>query len=143
MLARTPMPIAFAVLALVPSSALSAPAPSKRLYATLSGDAEVPGPGKKNASGSATIKLFAPQRLCYSIRYAKIPDATVAHIHEGARGKSGPPIVTLNKPDQQFEGCTKVSHALFYQLANSPRQFYVNVHSANFPAGAIRGQLHH
>jgi hypothetical protein len=34
-----------------------------------------------------------------------------------------------------------VSRQLIKELRKSPDQFYVNVHNADFPPGALRGQL--
>jgi hypothetical protein len=134
--------IGFSALLPVASPAFAAPAPAKELHATLTALAEVPGPGKKGATGTAVVTLFPPRRVCYVVKVRKLANANAAHIHEGAVGKSGPPVITLNKPDTQFEGCTVASHGLMYRLANSPKKFYVNVHSQDFPNGAIRGQLH-
>ena len=135
-------------LLVVTAAALVGPSPlhaqvAQRLTANLTAAAEVPGPGKVNASGSAVVRLNAIQRrVCYTVNFRNIPNATMAHIHSGARGVAGPPVVTLVRAGQRaFQGCTRVSRSLARDLINSPRQFYLNVHSSAFPVGAIRGQL--
>jgi hypothetical protein len=132
--------IAFSALFLTTSPASASPA--RKLTAALTAGAEVPGPGKKGSSGKATVTLLPPRRICFVVTVRKLANATAAHIHEGAAGKSGPPVITLRKSDNKIEGCTIAPHGLMYQLANSPKKFYVNVHSSDFPDGAIRGQLH-
>ena len=138
---RTPLLIVFAAAA-VGTAPLHAQA-AQRLTANLTGAAEVPGPGKVNAAGSAVVRVNTVQRrVCYTVNFRNIPNATMAHIHSGARGVAGPPVVTLERAGPRaFEGCTRVSRSLARDLMNSPRRFYVNVHSQAFPDGAIRGQL--
>jgi hypothetical protein len=122
---------------------LAAQVRGQRFAANLTGNAEVPGPGKLNASGSATVRVSpAERRVCYTVNFRNVPNATMAHIHSAARGVAGPPVVTLTRAGPRlFQGCTRVARALARDLVNSPRRFYVNVHSRAFPEGAIRGQL--
>ena len=138
---RTPLLMATAASIIV-TTPLNAQV-AQRLTANLTGAAEVPGPGKANASGSAVVRVNTVQRrLCYTVNFRSIPNATIAHIHSGRRGVAGPPVVTLERAGPRaFQGCTRVSRRLARDLVNSPRGFYVNVHSGAFPDGAIRGQL--
>ena len=138
--ART-MLITAALAALLPAT--PAAAATERLHASLGPRAEVPGPGKANASGSATVRVNrSDRRVCYSVNFQNIPGVTMAHIHRGAAGVAGPPVVTLNRAGTRgFQGCTRVARGLARELTDTPRRFYVNVHSRAFPDGAIRGQL--
>ena len=111
--------------------------------ANLRGNAEVPGPGKMNASGMATVQVNPGRnRICYRINSQNIPRATMAHIHSGRAGVEGPPVVTL-RVNSSGEGnsCVGVSRRLARDIIDRPGAFYVNVHSQAFPTGAIRGQL--
>ena len=139
---RMPLLLAAAVAAATAASPLSAQV-AQRLSANLTAAAEVPGPGKANASGSAVVRVNTVQRrVCYTVDFRNIPNATMAHIHAGARGVAGPPVVTLARAGPRvFQGCARVSRQLARDLMDRPRRFYVNVHSAAFPDGAIRGQL--
>jgi len=139
---RTPLLLAAAAATAIAASPLNAQA-AQRLTANLTGRAEVPGPGKMNASGYATVRVnTAQRRVCYTVNFRNVPNVTMAHIHSGARGVAGPPVVTLQRAGPRaFQGCTRVARALARDLVNSPRRFYVNVHSTAFPNGAIRGQL--
>jgi len=126
------------------SAALAYPMPGRPLSAQLRANAEVPGPGKMDARGNATVRVTPGRnRVCYSVSYRNIPQATMAHIHSGAVGVAGPPVVTLRMPrNGMSDGCANVSRALARDLITRPQNFYVNVHSVAFPSGAIRGQLH-
>jgi hypothetical protein len=121
------------------------------LSATLSGGNEVPGPGDTDGTGVAELNV-APRNgaLCFSIAVEGITlPATAAHVHTGAAGVAGDVVVTL-EPPMAFgsgvagtsSGCvTKLSGSLLKDIVTNPSQYYVNVHNADFPNGAIRGQL--
>ena len=118
--------------------------PGRPLMASLTGSVEVPGPGKLDASGRAEVRVVPGRgRVCTTVRYSGIPMATMAHIHRGAAGVAGPPVVTLAMPSGGVSrGCQTVTRDLARELIANPDQFYVNVHSQAFASGAIRGQLH-
>ena len=110
---------------------------------SMTGAQEVPGPGDPDGSGTAevTVDAATPQ-VCYDLKVAGIDTATMAHIHRGAMGVAGPPVVTLEPPaDGAHDGCVGVARELAAEIIANPAGFYVNVHNAAFPAGAIRGQL--
>jgi CHRD domain len=44
-------------------------------------------------------------------------------------------------PEGETSGCTTIVDDLAAAISADPEDFYVNVHNAEFPAGAIRGQL--
>ena len=69
-------------------------------------------------------------------------DGTVAHIHLGAPGKSGPPIITLNKGADGTWLVPAGSVLTDEQYASfKAGDLYVNVHSAEHKPGEIRAQL--
>jgi hypothetical protein len=108
----------------------------------MSGAAEVPGPGDPDGSGTATITLNQGKgEVCYSITVADIATPTMAHIHTGAAGASGPPVVTLFTGDGPLSGCVSADADLIKAIRQNPEGYYVNVHTADFTAGAVRGQL--
>jgi hypothetical protein len=47
----------------------------------------------------------------------------------------------VSDPDGSFSGWTNVSRELAFQLLLAPENYYVNVHTSLFGAGAARGQL--
>jgi CHRD domain len=61
-----------------------------------------------------------------------------AHIHVGSAGVAGPVVVPL---DPIPGGCVKVDKNLIAAIKENPSNYYLNVHTGPFPAGAIRGQL--
>jgi hypothetical protein len=122
----------------------SSSAPRANLAATLTGLQEVPGPGDPDGTGTAEVDVDpAAGRLCWNLYVRQIDAATAAHIHHGAAGAAGPPVVTLTTPgaDGHSEGCLPVDEILGRRIAVQGYQFYVNVHTAAFPGGAVRGQL--
>jgi len=128
-----------------PTTVLTASKGGVKLSTTLTGAAEVPGPGDPDGAGTATIRLRVGQgQVCHSITASNIVlPATGAHIHLGAAGVAGPIVVTLITPDADgsVEGCVSAPRALVKQILKNSAGYYVNVHTSDFPAGAIRGQL--
>ena len=82
-------------------------------------------------------------QICWELNGRGIAQASAAHIHRGAAGRVGPPVVRLTTSggSQRYQGCTNVSNGLARELAAGPDGFYVDVQSAAFRGGAIRGQL--
>jgi len=111
--------------------------------AKLTGDAEVPDPGDPKGSGTAQVTLNPDKgEVCYELSVANIQEATATHIHEGAMGKEGPVKVTLEAPKTgSAKGCAKADVAVIQAILKDPAGYYVNVHNAAFPKGAVRGQL--
>ena len=127
----------------------------KRLTTGLTGAEEVPGPGDPDGRGTAKIRLNtakegggarAPQ-VCWNISVREIETATMAHIHKAPKGEAGPIVVDLSPQpgeaeDGEWSGCRRpVDKPLVRDIIRNPEQYYVNVHNAPFPSGAIRGQL--
>ncbi len=119
------------------------------LTATLMGSNEVPKAGDPNGTGTAMVLISRPAtgpgEICFSIHVSgiKLP-ATASHIHSGAAGVPGPVIVPFQAPDASgnSSGCTEnVDRTLIASILAQPGNYYVNVHNADFPAGAMRGQL--
>lgn len=113
------------------------------LSTTLTGAAEVPGPGDPDGTGTASLTLNHGQgEVCYELTVDKIAAANAAHIHTGAAGKAGPPIATLTAPTNgTSKGCVALDKDKLKDVMQNPANYYVNVHNAEFPDGAVRGQL--
>jgi hypothetical protein len=93
----------------------------------------------------ATVIVHPSQgRLCFSIAVEGIElPAAAAHVHVGARDVAGPVVVPLTPPDAagSSAGCVTADPALLQAIKRNPFAYYVNVHTASFPDGAVRGQL--
>jgi hypothetical protein len=107
---------------------------------SLIGAEETP-PVTTSATGSGTIAIAADKTVTGTIKTTGI-DGTVAHIHVGAPGQAGPPIITLIKSGEGVWSVPVGSKLSDEQYASfKAGNLYVNVHSAMHPPGEIRAQL--
>ena len=115
------------------------------LTAAMTGAAEVPGPGDTDGAGTVEITLDDDtNEVCWEIDVTSLTlPAVAAHIHPGATGVAGPPAVNLTAPDAtgSATGCVDATDEVVDDIIANPSAFYVNVHTTDFPDGAIRGQL--
>ena len=112
-------------------------------YATLTGAQEVGG-GDPDGTGRAEISISDNfGQVCWDLNgISGIGPITAAHIHAGAAGTNGPPVFTLRPANEGgYKGCTDGAEWTQNRIEDSPQAFYVNVHTAQYPNGAIRGQL--
>lgn len=119
---------------------------SANLYAqqpisiSLSGDAEVP-PVTTSAKGTGQITVMPDRTVSGSIKVSGLVP-TMVHIHEGAVGKNGPPIITLSQAANDSFTVPAGARLTDAQYTGFTRgELYVNVHSARYPNGEIRAQL--
>ena len=138
-------------LALVPATGalalLLATSPAaaggRPLSTELTGAAEAPGPGDPDGRGTAEITVNPGLgEICYELEVSGIAPARAAHIHEAPPGEPGPVVVPLTAPTSgSSSDCVSVSRELAKDILKNSSDYYVNVHNAEFPAGALRGQL--
>ena len=120
-----------------------APAQARPVATMLSGANEVPGPGDPDGTGTFTGKI-QPGRglLCYTLTVSDIAAATAAHVHVGTADVAGPVVIGLTAPTEgSSSACMTADKDLLKAIAADPESYYVNVHNADYPAGAVRGQL--
>lgn len=123
---------------LTPLPALAAPV---TLTATLTGANETAG-GDAKASGGFKVTLDPETNdFCYSLWSDKPLKPTMAHLHTGAAGADGAPVVTLELTGKASDECMALDTDKLAPIAADPAGFYVNVHTDAFPKGAMRGQL--
>lgn len=112
-------------------------------YATLTG-ANVVGGGDSDGYARAEISITDEfGQICWDVNDVRgIGPITAAHIHLGAAGTNGPPVFTLLPANEGgYKGCTDGAEWKQNRIENNPGAFYVNLHTAQYPNGAIRGQL--
>jgi hypothetical protein len=121
------------------------------LKAFLSGDQEVPvpaGPAVGDPTGRAVtfIDPRGQSSIDYSAAWIGV-HPTLGHIHKGAVGANGPIVVPLFGtpiPATIVAIAGSVDHvdpALTKDIKANPAEFYTNLHTVDFPGGAVRGQL--
>jgi CHRD domain len=109
----------------------------------MTGAEEAPGPGDPDGAGTAVFTFNPGQAMvCFELTVSNIVPATAAHIHRAPVGSPGPIVVGLTPPTSgTSSGCASADRALVIAILEHPEEYYVNVHNAVFPAGAVRGQL--
>lgn len=117
------------------------PNPNINFTATINGASEVPS-NASTATGTATAVFNNDTKiLTCSVTFTGVT-ATNAHIHKGAAGVSGGVIFPFTAPftsPLNLTTATPLTQAQEDDL--KANLYYVNIHSAAFPAGEIRGQL--
>ncbi|GGR73041.1 hypothetical protein GCM10010252_09390 [Streptomyces aureoverticillatus] len=120
--------------------------------ASMNGANEVPvqgGPavGDKDGAALQFVKVKG-DKVSVTVKWRGTAKPSALHIHQGARGTNGGIKVDFTKllakaKHQRVTGTVKVTDAaLLKQLKANPNGFYANLHTAEFPGGAVRGQLH-
>ncbi len=132
----------FAIIALMAATLVGVAgiATAREMKVNLSGDQEVP-PVQTSASGTGTITVEDDKSIKGKITVTDITP-TGAHIHEAPTGKTGEPIITLEKTGENecsLPGDAKLKDAQ-YDAAKAGG-LYVNVHSNEHKGGEIRGQI--
>jgi hypothetical protein len=152
------------------TTTLALPVDAAIFSTTLSGDQEVP-PVNSDATGSAALILNdAQDRLEIDIQFAGLDldgnqtsdpgdNVTGAHIHRAPAGSNGPVVFGFIGPNNDENGDLVIDPAagrifsgwdlnegnnttLAAELPNLFNEdLYVNIHSVEFPAGEIRGQI--
>ena len=106
--------------------------------AELDGDQEVPAVDT-DATGSGSFQLME-DGLRYSIEVEGLSGPiTAAHFHRGDEGENGPDIEPIEFADNRAEGVWALTDEERADLEDG--LIYVNVHTAQYPNGEIRGQV--
>ncbi|WP_156840233.1 CHRD domain-containing protein [Novosphingobium aquimarinum] len=123
-------------LALTPALAAAT-----ELHAMLKG-AEETGGGDSDGTGELKADVDADTGdFCFSLAAKQIASPVAAHIHEGAAGSDGPPVITISVTGTDSDECVAVEPDLLKAILANPAGYYANVHTGDYPKGAIRGQL--
>jgi hypothetical protein len=131
------------------------------LSAYLTGQAEVnddgqDGAGDPNAKGTASFLVADEQTLCYGFAIRGADDPAAVHIHKGNAGENGDIVIPFDNPPKDANGqpagdpgassgCKTLEEQseldALRRILTNPKGYYVNIHTASFPDGAVRGQL--
>jgi hypothetical protein len=133
---------AFGAVIVTAGAGTTGTAMASEFRADLTGGNEL-APADPDGWGRAKINIAdSTNTICVDLEVRSLSEVTAAHIHRGAAGVNGPPVVNLDRPDDGDEDdCDDIGDALADEIQANPAGFYVNIHTTEFPEGAIRGQL--
>ncbi|MFH8487958.1 CHRD domain-containing protein [Streptomyces longisporoflavus] len=120
--------------------------------ASMNGANEVPTPGgpavgDKDGQALEFVQVKG-DKVAVTVKWRGTGKPTGLHIHQGVKGTNGGIKIEFTKllgksKGNRVTGTVKVADAaLLEQLKTNPGSFYANLHTAEFPGGAVRGQLH-
>lgn len=126
--------------------------PATYLAGALRGRNEIPTPGgpavgDQDGRATAVVKVKGNQ-VTFAVRWDDTATPTALHIHSGAKGTNGDIKIglfgkALPAGARAVSGTVTVADtAVLQQLRSNPGDFYVNLHTGEFPGGAVRSQLH-
>ncbi|MBW0115347.1 CHRD domain-containing protein [Pseudonocardia abyssalis] len=125
-------------------------------------------PGEEGATGTFNYRINSDDEIiCYDITLNGVtppymsPARTATHIHEAEAGAAGPPRIAFPNPEDDGSGTLRSEGCLqgpfttgvapegtdtgegftLDQIEADPSAFFTDTHTANFTAGAVRGQL--
>ena len=100
-----------------------------------------------SATGSITVNV-GQDRVCWEFtNVANVAPVNRGHIHKAPAGANGSIVVDFFNVDAGTQGpltgctTTPLGKELLKDIIQNPSAYYLNLHNADFPAGAIRGQL--
>jgi hypothetical protein len=121
-----------------------------------SGMVPVPGQGEPGATASATVVVdYVAGEIAYTVDISDVSGpfdgAPGFHIHAGAADENGPIVAFLATGDDVQAAAddddilsgtfTGAPASVLREIIEDPSAFYLNLHSDDFPAGAVRSQL--
>jgi CHRD domain/Protein of unknown function (DUF3455) len=132
-----------------PSAGLTVPADSTGRPAVLIASMEGRNEVSAGAPAGQALELIGidGNRLTYSVSWRGLGTPTEAHIHAAARGVDGPVVVPLFTTPPSTDGfasgtVTVADPSVLDAMRSNPGGFYADLHTDDFPNGAVRGQLH-
>jgi hypothetical protein len=114
-----------------------------KFTAKLAGSNEVGG-GDPNGAGTAAVKMRGTE-ICVDLKWSGF-EAIMSHIHKAPAGTNGDVVVPFFTSESPLDansksGCVTAKASVVKAIEAKPSNYYVNVHSPEFPKGAARGQL--
>ena len=134
-----------AIALLGSSLTVAAAAQTGTFYAVLTGAGENPAADPDGIGFGVVTLDAAAGTATFDLVGVNIATPTASHIHRGQPGQNGPVIIPFNVPfvNGASSGVTTgVAASLINEiLTNNPQNYYINIHNADFPGGAIRGPM--
>lgn len=132
--------------------AATAAGTSTVLAASLRGANEVPpasGAAVGDPDGGALLFLRVKgDKVSVAVKWHGVTPPTALHIHDGVKGVNGAievdytPLLGAARGNSLTATVTVTDRTVLQRLRDDPAGFYANLHTAEFPGGAVRGQLH-
>lgn len=99
--------------------------------------------GDPDGRGTAFLDVLpGTSELCFSLQSSDIAPVISAHLHAGTIDAGSPELASFTEPTAETPGaCVTVSDQLIQEIRREPANYYVDVHTTEFPDGALRGQL--
>jgi predicted secreted protein len=123
---------------------VAAPVTSSTTYllASLLGANVVPTPGDPDGAGSAGVYVYSgvSNDVCWTVNLTGIDAVTGAQLHSGAAGVNGPVVIDMGLAGSAC-AAGPLDAALVLDIAANPSNYYINIDTASYPGGALRGQL--
>lgn len=110
----------------------------------MSGEEVVPGPGDPDGTSNAAVSLSfkKPYLVCAGTAPQNVQRPyTALELHRAVAGEAGPVVAALTGGATPQSGCAEVDMALLRDIQDNPQLYYLEAKNAEFPNGAIRGQL--
>lgn len=132
---------------LAPGAVPAAPPPPPpgpdHFRADLSGATGAQTAGDPDGRGTAVLDVLpGTSELCLTLASSDIAPVTSVHLHAGAVGDSSPELASFTEPTAESPAaCVTVSDQLIQEIRREPANYHVDVHTTEFPDGALRGQL--
>ena len=130
------------VPAVTTTSAPPRSVPPPRLGADLSGVMGTQTVGDPDGKGRAVLGVNPGRdELCLTLVTSGIGPVTAVHVHAGSTGSNGPVVATFEPVAEMSVICVTAPDQLVKRIRKDPRGYYVDVHTGEFPKGALTGQL--
>jgi hypothetical protein len=109
----------------------------------LTGQNEATNHGDPDGTGVLKFAVRADEgKFCYNLSVSNISAATTVTLNLGAKGSNGSQVAQLKTPaNNASEDCISLDADRIGDIARNPANYYVNIQTAEFPNGALRGQL--
>lgn len=136
------------ILSMGATSVVASAAPTSKTFAINAMGANEMGRGDSMSSafarGTITVNTLK-HNVCYEIMTHDLKNITMSHLHLGKKGAEGNVVVTLNVMDFNLKAmghaCVTVPAMTAKQIFANPTGYYFNVHTKQYPNGAVRAQL--